>query len=325
MQKRLPRRIRQQRVSTGIKIVRPVKRLQLLRDIVAPERLTAVVDIGANPINGRPPYALMRRAGLCHVTGFEPDPKAFAALTETPRAGCSFLPDAVGDGKTATLHLGPHTGLTSTLPLQPWVGQYLGPYWEKALSGTRHVPIPTRRLDDIAGIEALDFLKIDIQGGEMAVFRNGRQKLAQAAMIQTEAALLPYYVGQGTLGEQQAELASLGFVPYRVAALNRHRLAYDAELGRGIRTERSQALDLDVVFLQDPIHIDRMALPTLQHMTLLADAVLGARDLVLRCLGELIRRGEVTRSAAKAYTAELARLSAAPEPPVAGETGAAEN
>ena len=289
--------------------MRPISRLNLLRDILQPDRMTSIVDIGANPINGKPPYALLRRSGLCHLTGFEPDPKAFAALESAQKPGQTFLPDAVGDGHPATLHLGPHTGLTSTLPLQSWVGSYLGPYWQKALSKTRQVTIPTRRLDDMDEIAAIDFLKIDIQGGEMAVFRNGRTKLARAAMIQTEAALLPYYVGQATLGEMQAELALAGFVPYRLAALNRHRLAFDADLGRGIHTERSQVLDLDVVFLQDPIHIDRIALETLKHMTILADAVLGARDLVLRCLTELVRRGTITRVAVQPYLDELARPS----------------
>lgn len=302
--------------------MRPVSRLKLLRDILRPDRLTSVVDIGANPINGRPPYALLRRSGICQLTGFEPDPKAFAALGAALMPGQTFLPDAVGDGAPATLHVGPHTGLTSTLPLQPWVGQYLGPYWQKALSKTRKVTIPTRRLDDMAEIATIDFLKIDIQGGEMAVFRNGRAKLARTAMIQTEAALLPYYIGQVTLGEMQAELALSGFVPYRVAAVNRHRLAYDADLGRGIRTERSQVLDLDVVFLQDPIQIDRMELETLKHMVILADAVLGAKDLVLRCLGELLRRDAILRSATQPYLDELARLSM-PAPETIPDTGPA--
>lgn len=289
--------------------MRPVRRLRLLRDILAPERQTAVVDIGANPINGRPPYALLFRAGLCQVTAFEPDPKAHAALTAAPRDGLTVLPDAVGDGQPATLHIGPQSGLTSTLPLEPWVGGYLGPYWQKALDRTTTTTVPTRRLDDIAEIDAIDFLKIDIQGGELAVFRNGRARLAQAAMIQTEAALLPYYTGQPTLGDLQQELSAQGFIPYRLAALNRHRLAHDPALGRGLPTERSQVLDLDVVFLRNPIDMAAMELQTLKHMALLADAVLGAQDLVLRCLGELVRRDAIARADLDPYLAAMAPAS----------------
>ncbi len=49
---------------------------QLLR----PERLTAIVDIGANPIDGDPPYKSMLQVRLCRVVGFEPQPEALAAL-----------------------------------------------------------------------------------------------------------------------------------------------------------------------------------------------------------------------------------------------------
>jgi hypothetical protein len=34
---------------------------------VQPARLTAVVDVGANPIDGDPPYRAMLAAGLCTI------------------------------------------------------------------------------------------------------------------------------------------------------------------------------------------------------------------------------------------------------------------
>ncbi len=291
--------------------MRPVDRLLLLHKALSPARQTSVVDIGANPINGSPPYALLRRAGLCHVTGFEPDPNAFAALAAAPLANLTILPVAVGAGTSTTLHVSPHSGLTSTLPLADWVGPYLGPYWQRGRDEARALPITTRKLDDIPEVTALDFLKIDIQGGELAVFQNGRSKLATTAMIQTEAALLPCYEGQAGLGAQIAELRAQGFVPYQIAEVNRHRLAYDPTLARGVQTARSQVLDLDVIFLRDPINIALMPLECLKHMTLLADAVLGAYDLVLRCLTELIRRKAVHRDDITTYLAELAKLSPA--------------
>ncbi len=55
---------------------------ELLNDLLEPGRLTAVVDIGANPIDGDPPYHEMLRKGLCTVTGFEPQPEALASLLQ---------------------------------------------------------------------------------------------------------------------------------------------------------------------------------------------------------------------------------------------------
>jgi FkbM family methyltransferase len=37
------------------------------------------------------------------------------------------------------------------------------------------VPLQTCRLDDISEIQHLDFLKIDIQGGELAVFKGSKE------------------------------------------------------------------------------------------------------------------------------------------------------
>src|SRR5262249_23728291 len=45
-----------------------------------PERLTAVVDIGANPIDGDPPYKGMLTNRLCTLVGFEPQEEALAKL-----------------------------------------------------------------------------------------------------------------------------------------------------------------------------------------------------------------------------------------------------
>jgi len=47
-----------------------------ITELLRPERLTAVLDIGANPIDGEPPYKGMLAAGLCTVTGFEPQAEA---------------------------------------------------------------------------------------------------------------------------------------------------------------------------------------------------------------------------------------------------------
>ena len=53
-----------------------------LLDMLRPQQLTAVVDIGANPSSvGAPSYQPMLDMRLCTVTGFEPQAEAHAALT----------------------------------------------------------------------------------------------------------------------------------------------------------------------------------------------------------------------------------------------------
>lgn len=53
---------------------------KVLFDLLSPSRLTQVVDVGANPIDGDPPYKNMMGMGLCQVTGFEPQIDAYEEL-----------------------------------------------------------------------------------------------------------------------------------------------------------------------------------------------------------------------------------------------------
>ena len=48
-----------------------------VHELLRPQRVTEVVDIGASPTQKPPPYKPMLDAGLCRVTGLEPDEKAF--------------------------------------------------------------------------------------------------------------------------------------------------------------------------------------------------------------------------------------------------------
>jgi hypothetical protein len=50
--------------------------------VLQPGRLTQTVEVGANPIDGDPPYKLLLLAGHCELTGFEPEASAMEALRE---------------------------------------------------------------------------------------------------------------------------------------------------------------------------------------------------------------------------------------------------
>jgi FkbM family methyltransferase len=171
-----------------------------LRDILAPRRLTEVVDVGANPIDGDPPYLAMLQAGLCRVTGFEPQLSALHELTQAQGPLERYLPWALGDGGMHTLHVCAAPGMTSLLAPD---AQSLALFEAlQPLAEVRErIAVQTRRLDDIAEIAHLDFLKIDVQGSELAVFRAGRARLAQAVMVQTEVSFVTLYKEQPTQGE----------------------------------------------------------------------------------------------------------------------------
>jgi FkbM family methyltransferase len=145
----------------------------------APRRLTEIIDIGANPIDGDPPYKAMLKAGLCRVTGFEPQEQALAELEARRGPNERYLPYVIADGNAHVLHVCRYSGLTSLLePNRAVTGLYrdLGPNSEVI---ERRAGMQTRRLDDLAEVERLDLLKIDVQGSELVIFRNARKLLSR--------------------------------------------------------------------------------------------------------------------------------------------------
>src|ERR1700760_1529136 len=93
--------------------------MDLLSEILKPSRPTSVVDIGANPIDGEPPYKAMLAAGLCEVTGFEPQPSALQRLEQAKGPRERYLPYALADGTERTLHVCALEGMTSLLVPNP--------------------------------------------------------------------------------------------------------------------------------------------------------------------------------------------------------------
>jgi hypothetical protein len=77
-------------------------------------RLTHVVDIGANPIEGMPPYKPLIDDQLCRITGFDPQPSAIVELNQKKGVNETYLPLCGSDGQEHTLNLCAYSGWTST-------------------------------------------------------------------------------------------------------------------------------------------------------------------------------------------------------------------
>jgi FkbM family methyltransferase len=119
----------------------------------------------------------MLSKGLCRVTGFEPQEQPLFELQRRKGPNERYLPYAVGDGGTYTLNICKASGMSSLFDPDPTTLKLFG-ILSQLGEVTRQVPLETRKLDDISEIEHLDFLKIDIQGGELKVFQGGAAKLA---------------------------------------------------------------------------------------------------------------------------------------------------
>jgi FkbM family methyltransferase len=261
------------------------------------------VDVGANPIDGEPPYKAMLAAGLCEVLGFEPQPEALAHLERAKGPRETYLPYTLGDGTSRTLNVCELEGMTSLLVPDParLALFNLFPIW-----GTvkQQIPVTTRKLDDIAEIAHLDFLKMDTQGAEREILAHGRAKLANTVVIQTEVSFVPLYENQPSFGEMDLALRELGFLPHCVTGTKIWPIAPmvvgDAP-NRGIR----QLLETDMVYVKDFSRPENMSAEQWKHLALIAHHCYGSYDLALKSILTLIGMGILPADANRRYLASL--------------------
>ena len=154
------------------------------------------------------------------------------------------------------------------------------------------VPVETTRLDDCAAVH-FDLLKIDVQGAELMVFANGRQRLAEAVAVQTEVSFVPLYKDQPSLGSIDTELRSQGFIPHAMTALKHWPIA-PTEFDADPRASANQLLDPDVVYVRDFGRADAMTDDQLMQLALISHFVYGSADLAYRCLLHLVQRSVVS-------------------------------
>ena len=277
-------------------------RLSALSDLLGTPGPVEVVDVGANPIEGEVSYRRLLDLGLARVTGFEPQAEALEKLRQRQSPAETYLPDALGDGAPATLHLCREGGFTSLYAPDPASAAYLG--FRRGMAVTGRQPVATARLDDLAAVPRADFLKIDVQGSETAIIAGGSDRLSQVLLVQTEMRFFPLYAGEPRIGALEAALTALGLEFYGFSFVKRvpPRSRYSRRIARGAGT---QAVDGDVFFVRDLRGIDGWDTRAIARLALLADGAMAAFDLALYCLDALERRGAVTAEGTEAYIARL--------------------
>jgi len=242
------------------------------------------------------------------VTGFEPQAEALARLEEKKGPKERYLPYALGEGTSATLNICELEGMTSLLVPEP---RHLAlfnlfPIWGKVKN---QVPVETRKLDDIAEIARMDFLKMDVQGSERDVLSHGREKLKDTVVVQTEVSFVPLYRNQPVFGEIDLMLRREGFLPHCVTGTKIWPIAPMAvgdTPNRGIR----QLLETDMVYVRDFSRAENMTAEQWKQLALVAHYCYGSYDLALRSILTLIQMGALPDDAGKRYLATLPALAA---------------
>lgn len=273
-----------------------------LRDILNPDRLTAIVDIGANPVDGHPPYRTMLEQGLCTVTGFEPLVEALTQLNKSKGPNETYLPYIIGDGQEHTLYLPRKQGMVSLLkPNAAHLALFESFADHGRIEGT--MPTTTVRLDDLAEVEHCDLLKIDIQGAELMVLENAPRHLANAVAVMTEVSFVTLYENQPALGDVDTALRGYGFIPHCFAGAKLWPIVTEVKIPR---PDPHQLLEGDMVYVRD--YTKPMTPEQWVHLAMVAHHVCGSFDLAMLAVENAAKLGAIPADAPLAYRKVLEHL-----------------
>ena len=264
-----------------------------------------VVDIGANPIEGNPPYFGLLKSGLAKLVAFEPNLEALAKLEASKGDNETYLPYAVADGETHEFKFCQASGMSSLLePNQELLQYFHGfPEWGKV---EQRVNVDTVRLDDVKEVKNLDYFKIDIQGGELCVFENGINRLSECLVIHTEVEFLPMYINQPLFSDVEMFLRGKGFVFHRFAPLASRIVSpmiIDDDINRGL----SQMFWADAVFIRDFTKLSRLSPEKLLKFSIILHDIYESYDLVLRIL--MAHDDQTATNYAELYRKELESMA----------------
>lgn len=274
-----------------------------LHGVLAPQRRTVIVDVGANPAEPVV-YSDMLAAGTLDLVGFEPGPQAFATLQQTKGPHETYFANAVGDGRTRDLLLRAHSTMTSFFENHPPAWTFLGRF-RPAMQVTQRARLNTKALDQIAELPEYDLLKIDIQGGEAIVFDGARRTLAAAVAVITELRYYQLYKDEPMLGGLDTMLRGLGFALHKLLPIKALMLPTSQKARLKPGAHRNQMIDGDGVYLRDLGLPDALTPEQLKHLALLADGLFFSHDLVVRCLDLLVARDAIAADLPTAYVDRL--------------------
>jgi FkbM family methyltransferase len=261
-----------------------------------------VVDIGASPFDGEPIFDALRAAGGAEVLGFEPSPDQYEKLLAMQTERATFLPYAIGDGTEGELKICRAPGMTSMLEPDLEVLSHFHQLKEAAEILERQ-SMATHRLDDIAEAVGMDFLKVDVQGGEQAVFEGAKERLADACFIHTEVQFVPFYKGQALFAELDQILREAGFWFHRLDA-TQSRVFKPLMINNDVFGGLSQQLWSDAVYVKRFVDFPKLETEQLLKIALLAHDIYASYDLAMLALQAIDRREGTSR-----HTLYLERLT----------------
>jgi FkbM family methyltransferase len=169
-----------------------------------------IIDVGAQDLTSEGHiYVPLQTAGATKIIGFEPLPDEGAAPRRADQS-VEMLELFVGSGEAATFHVTEFDPASSLFaPNQEYLSQFVDlPTMCRTVSS---FAVETTKLDDVPQITHCDYLKVDVQGGELDVLHGAQKLLGGTIVVHCEVEFGPVYKDQPLFADVDGFLRSNRF------------------------------------------------------------------------------------------------------------------
>ncbi len=244
-----------------------------------------ILEIGALRIEDKtePFHQLLDCFPGSKIIAFEVDEKICEELNNKTKQNIKYFPVPLGRKEETCLFYETVHPMCSSLykPNEELMNQYNNMMEAAALKSVQY--INTEGLDFFTknnNIEDVDFIKIDIQGAELDVFKGGVHTLADAVAIVSEVEFIPHYINQPLFGDVCAFLSEHEFMFHKFLGL----------CGRSLKpivlnnnpNVGSQHIWSDAMFVKDILKTDKLSSDQLLKMGILT-FIYDSPDILFYC------------------------------------------
>ena len=264
-----------------------------------------VMDVGAAVIAETPIYKILLDNKMAHLTLFDGDERQIEKLeemygTDNVAIFNYFLFDG---GKHKVYLCSPASGMTSIFKPKVEALNFFNGFSNFGKVETIE-EIQTTKLDFIDNLKSPDFLKMDVQGAELGILKNGSKTLKNCLAMQLEVSYFLLYEDQPSFGEIDVYMRSIGFVPHLFLDVKRWSIS-PTIFNNNFRIPGNQLLESDIVYVKDPLKLFELSDIQLKKLAILAHYSFNSFDYCTFIILEMVKRNMLSAGSHKEYREKL--------------------
>ena len=254
-----------------------------------------IVEIGALPVSNSKPrfYKILEYFPTSEIIGFEIGKEVCDQMNSTANKGIKYYPYALGDkNEKRKLYITQDPMCTSLYkPNEEFLKLYHELQYMYLKEETEIETITLDTFVDRYSINEIDFIKIDVQGAELDIFKGSKKLLSKVLKIVCEVEFVPLYHEQPLFGDISKFLSQYNFMFNKFLGLSGRTLK--PLIANKDKTIGSQHMWTDAIFIQNINKIQNLSDEKLLKLSVLA-AIYNNLDLTFFYLSVYDERNSST-------------------------------